>query len=71
MADNGQGTHTAIDPHEEHAYKSIGLLNIERANLNNLVSFFQSLHIKFCLILQTEVKNLILSLSMADTILIM
>ena len=37
--DNGSGTHTAIDPFEESVFKSIGLLNLERAKLRDLVQF--------------------------------
>ncbi|HET9062891.1 MAG TPA: class I SAM-dependent methyltransferase [Candidatus Binatia bacterium] len=37
--DNGSGTHTAIDPFEETVFKSIGLLNLERAKLRDLVQF--------------------------------
>ena len=37
--DNGAGHHTAIDPFEESTYKSIGLLNLERAGLNDLLRF--------------------------------
>jgi len=40
LADNGQGMHTVIDPWEEHAYKSIGLLNIARANLESFLKFY-------------------------------
>lgn len=39
--DNGTGCHTAIDPFQEVAYKSIGLLNIKRANLKDLFQFHQ------------------------------
>jgi predicted O-methyltransferase YrrM len=38
--DNGCGHHSAIDPFEETSYESIGLLNMERANLKDLLSFF-------------------------------
>lgn len=40
LAENGQGMHTAIDPNEEKAYKSIGLLNIKRADLDRFLRFF-------------------------------
>jgi len=40
--DNGAGCHIAIDPFEEEIYKSIGLLNIERANLKDVLRFYQS-----------------------------
>lgn len=39
--DNGGGTHTAIDPAQERLFRSIGLLNIERANLKDLLCFHQ------------------------------
>jgi predicted O-methyltransferase YrrM len=38
--DNGTGRHTAIDPCEESTYRSIGLLNLERAGLRNRLRFF-------------------------------
>jgi predicted O-methyltransferase YrrM len=38
--DNGTGCHTAIDPFEESTYKSIGLLNIERAGLKDRLRFY-------------------------------
>jgi hypothetical protein len=40
--DNGGGYHTAIDPDEEDRFKSIGLLNIERAKLEDLFHFFKA-----------------------------
>ncbi len=40
--DNGAGYHTAIDPFQEGHYKSIGLLNIERANLKTLFRFHKA-----------------------------
>lgn len=40
--DNGSGNHTAIDPIQEEYYKSIGLLNIERANLRHLFRFHEA-----------------------------
>ncbi len=40
--DNGSGNHTAIDPIQEEHYKSIGLLNIERANLRHLFRFHEA-----------------------------
>ena len=39
--DNGAGCHTAIDPFQEEGFKSIGLLNVERANLKDLLRFHQ------------------------------
>ena len=38
--DNGAGYHIAIDPFEEERWRSIGLLNIERANLKDLLRFY-------------------------------
>ena len=38
--DNGTGRHMAIDPCEESIYRSIGLLNLERAGLQNKLRFF-------------------------------
>ena len=40
--DNGAGCHTAIDPREEKAFKSIGLLNVERANLKDILRFYHA-----------------------------
>ena len=40
--DNGTGYHIAIDPFEEERFKSIGLLNIERANLKDVLHFYQA-----------------------------
>ena len=42
LQDNGTGHHTAIDPFEESTYKSIGLLNIERAGLKGMLRFYPS-----------------------------
>lgn len=42
LLDNGRGNHTAIDPFQEKAYKSIGLLNIERANLKEIFRFYEA-----------------------------
>jgi predicted O-methyltransferase YrrM len=42
LRDNGSGQHTAIDPYEESSYSSIGLLNIERAGLRELLRFYPS-----------------------------
>lgn len=39
LEDNGAGRHTAIDPFEEGEFKSIGLLNIERAGLKHRLEF--------------------------------
>jgi predicted O-methyltransferase YrrM len=40
--DNGAGCHTAIDPFQEKRFKAIGLLNVERANLKDLLRFHQA-----------------------------
>ena len=40
--DNGAGCHTAIDPLQEKLFKSIGLANIERANLKDILRFYQA-----------------------------
>ncbi|NEQ45752.1 MAG: class I SAM-dependent methyltransferase [Leptolyngbya sp. SIOISBB] len=42
LSDNGSGQHTAIDPFQEKVYKSIGLLNLERANLKEIFRFYES-----------------------------
>lgn len=39
--DAGSGNHIAIDPFQERAWKSIGLLNIKRAGLENKLKFFE------------------------------
>ena len=39
--DNGAGCHTAIDPSQDVAFKSIGLLNVERTNLKHLLQFHE------------------------------
>jgi predicted O-methyltransferase YrrM len=41
LAENGEGLHTAIDPYQEIDYKSIGLLNVKRAELDQLLTFHQ------------------------------
>ena len=38
--DNGIGIHTAIDPMESTSWKSIGLLNVRRAGLEDLFKFY-------------------------------
>lgn len=38
--DNGNGLHIAIDPVQESAWQSIGLLNIEKAGLENFLQFY-------------------------------
>ncbi len=40
--DNGIGSHTAIDPNQDTVYKSVGLLNVKKSNLGNLLRFFQA-----------------------------
>ncbi len=40
--DNGTGCHTVIDPFQEKLYKSIGLLNVERANLKDILRSHQA-----------------------------
>ncbi len=42
LRDNEMGSHTAIDPLEETEYKSVGLLNLERAKLRHLVQFHEA-----------------------------
>jgi predicted O-methyltransferase YrrM len=38
--DQGGGSHTAIDPYEDSHYKSVGLLNTQRAGLGHLLRHF-------------------------------
>ena len=40
LADNGQGSHIAIDPYQNRKFRSIGLLNIERADLSKFLQFY-------------------------------
>jgi predicted O-methyltransferase YrrM len=42
LEDNGSGTHTAIDPLEESEFKSIGVLNLRRAQLDRRFRLFQA-----------------------------
>jgi predicted O-methyltransferase YrrM len=42
LRENGAGHHTAIDPNERTTFKSIGLLNAERAGVKDLVTLFES-----------------------------
>jgi predicted O-methyltransferase YrrM len=42
LKDNGAGLHTAIDPIQTTAWHSIGLLNVERANLQEVFRFFEA-----------------------------
>jgi len=39
--DNGEGRHTAVDPGERSYWKSIGLLNIQRASLEKNFRFYE------------------------------
>lgn len=39
IEDNGVGCHTAIDPFQEGEFRSIGLLNLERARLRHRLQF--------------------------------
>ena len=41
LSENEKGTHIAIDPLQEKHFKSIGLLNMERAGFSDLFSFHQ------------------------------
>jgi predicted O-methyltransferase YrrM len=41
LKNNGRGRHTAIDPFQDSRWKSIGLLNVERAGLGDIFSFHQ------------------------------
>lgn len=41
LSENGKGTHVAIDPLQDSRFKSIGLLNIERAGFRDIFSFHQ------------------------------
>lgn len=40
--DNGAGNHTAIDPFEGKAFESMGLRNVEQANLKDLLRFYHA-----------------------------
>ncbi len=40
--DKGSGSHTAIDPGERALWKSIGLLNIQRAGLERFMRFYEA-----------------------------
>lgn len=40
--DNGSGSHIAIDPFQEEKFNAIGLANIARANLNDILRFYQA-----------------------------
>lgn len=39
--DNGIGSHTAIDPNQDTVYKSVGLLNLRKSNLDSILRFYQ------------------------------
>jgi predicted O-methyltransferase YrrM len=39
LEDNGVGSHIAVDPYQEDEFKSVGLLNIERAHLSHRLQF--------------------------------
>jgi predicted O-methyltransferase YrrM len=41
LEDNGAGQHIAIDPNQTSQFKSIGLLNVDRANLAHRLSFIE------------------------------
>jgi predicted O-methyltransferase YrrM len=38
----GAGSHIAIDPYQEESFKGAGLANIERANLKDMLRFYQA-----------------------------
>jgi predicted O-methyltransferase YrrM len=40
--DNGGGSHTAVDPFQKERFKGVGLANIERANLKDVLRFYQA-----------------------------
>jgi predicted O-methyltransferase YrrM len=40
--DKGRGTHTAIDPSQSRKWQSIGLLNLRRAGLDDLLTFHEA-----------------------------
>lgn len=42
LKDNGSGLHTAIDPFQSTSWRSIGILNIERAELKEVFRFFEA-----------------------------
>lgn len=41
LRDNGGGRHTAIDPSQSTEFKSIGMHNLQKANLADLVDFYE------------------------------
>ncbi|HJQ23974.1 MAG TPA: class I SAM-dependent methyltransferase [Blastocatellia bacterium] len=42
LKDGGAGMHTAMDPAQSSSWRSIGLLNVERAGLGHLLRFFEA-----------------------------
>jgi predicted O-methyltransferase YrrM len=42
LRDNDRGSHTAIDPLEEAEFRSVGLLNLDRAKLKHLVRLHEA-----------------------------
>lgn len=40
--DKGEGSHTAIDPMQSSQWRSIGLLNLEKASLREILQFYQA-----------------------------
>jgi len=42
LCDNGAGSHTAVDPSQRTRWKSIGLLNVERAGLDRFLRFLEA-----------------------------
>lgn len=42
LCDNGAGSHTAVDPSQRIRWKSIGLLNVERAGLGCFLRFMEA-----------------------------
>lgn len=49
LLDNGGGHHTAIDPFQGSVYKSVGLLNVERAALKKNFRFMKLVLKRCCL----------------------
>jgi predicted O-methyltransferase YrrM len=42
LCDQGAGSHTAVDPNQRTRWKSIGLLNVERAGLDRFLRFVEA-----------------------------
>ena len=40
--DKGKGTHTAIDPNQTKTWKSLGIQNIKKSGLDNILRFFEA-----------------------------